>query len=146
MANLNLVGEKQQIVFGKDSIVIRKYGNSLAGGRVLDVTNFAPKAIEAGHIIIKSQDGVYKPMPLNDGGTAYAALPDNHTYVGVLYRSISTAKPAASILTVGVVNEKALPFAISSIKSAFVTACPHIVFESDEPVDVPSEESDSASN
>ena len=135
MANLNLVGEKEQIVFGKDSIVIRQYGHTIAGGRVLDVTGFTPKVIEAGHVIIKSNDGVYKPMPLS--GEAYASLPDNHTYAGVLYRSILTAKPAASILTAGVVNEAALPFAISSIKSAFLAACPHIQFESDEPVDVP---------
>lgn len=144
MAKLNLVGEKQQVVFGNDSIVIRKYGNSLAGGRVLDTTGFAPTVINAGHVIIKNADGVYKPMPLN--GEAYAALPDNHTYVGVLYRSILTAKPAASILTAGVVNEAALPYAISSIKSAFLSACPHLQFESDEAVDVPGEGSDSASN
>ena len=144
MANLNLVGEKQQIVFGNDSIVIRKYGNSLAGGRVLDVTGFTPTVINAGHIIIKSNDGVYKPMPLS--GDAYAALPANHSYVGVLYRSILTAKPAASILTAGVVNEAALPFAISSIKSAFVAACPFIQFESDEAVDLPEGGSGSASN
>ena len=134
MANLNLVGEKEQIVFGKDSIVIRQYGHTIPGGKVLDVTGFTPKVIESGHVIIKSADGVYKPMPLS--GEAYASLPDNHTYAGVLYRSILTAKPAASILVAGVVNEKALPFAISSIKSAFVAACPHIIFESDEPVDV----------
>jgi hypothetical protein len=81
-------------------------------------------------------------MPLS--GDAYAALPANHSYVGVLYRSILTAKPAASILTAGVVNEAALPFAISSIKSAFVAACPFIQFESDEAVDLP--EGGSASN
>ena len=133
MANLKLVGEKEQIVFGNDSIVIRKYGHSLAGGRVLDVEGFTPKVINAGHVIIKGADG-YKPMPLNAEGTAYASLPANHTYAGVLYRSILTAKPAASIMTAGVVNEAALPFAISSIKSAFVAACPHSLFESDEAV------------
>ena len=131
--NLNLAGEKEQIVFGNDSIVIRKYGNTLAGGRVLDVTGITDTVLHAGHIIIKDESGVYKPMPVSDG--AYAALPENNTYVGVLYRSILTAKPAASILTAGVVNESALPYAISSIKTAFNAACPHIMFESDEAVD-----------
>ena len=133
MANLNVVGEKTQIVFGNDSVVIRKYGNSLAGGRVLDVTGVTEKAILAGHVIITDGEGNYKPMPVADG--AYTTLPEGYAYAGVLYRSILTAQPAASILNAGVVNEKALPYAISSIKTAFATACPHIMFESDEPVD-----------
>ncbi len=133
MAELNLAGEKREIVFGNDSIVIRKYGNSLAGGRVLDVTGYAEKTILAGHVIITDGNGTYKPMPVD--GDAYAALPEGYAYAGVLYRSILAAKPAASILNAGVVNEKALPYAISSIKTAFATACPHIMFESDEPVD-----------
>ena len=134
MAKLNLAGEKQEVVFGNDSIVIRKYGHSLAGGRVLDVTGYAEKTILAGHVIITDGKGAYKPMPVD--GDAYATLPEGYAYAGVLYRSILAAKPAASILTAGVVNEKALPYAISSIKTAFATACPHIMFESDEPVDI----------
>ena len=137
MANptLNLTGEKEQIVFGNDSVVIRKYGNSLAGGRVLDVTGITEKVLHAGHIIIKDANGVYKPMPVSDGAYVTPDEKSTDTYVGVLYRSILTAKPAASIMTAGVVNEKALPYAISSIKSAFVAACPHIMFEDDEAVD-----------
>ena len=133
MAEFNLAGEKHEVVFGNDSIVIRKYGNSLAGGRVLDVTGYAEKTVLAGHVIITDGNGTYKPMPVD--GDAYATLPEGYAYAGVLYRSILAAKPAASILTAGVVNEKALPYAISSIKTAFATACPHIMFESDEPVD-----------
>lgn len=53
--NLNLAGEKEQIVFGNDSIVIRKYGNTLAGGRVLDVTGITDTVLHAGHIIIKDE-------------------------------------------------------------------------------------------
>ena len=133
MANLNVVGEKTQIVFGNDSIVIRKCINTLAGGRVLDVTDYAEKSILAGHVIITDGNGNYKPMPVADG--AYTTLPEGYAYAGVLVGSILAAKPAASILNAGVVNEKALPYAISSIKTAFATACPHIMFESDEPVD-----------
>lgn len=134
MANWNLVGEKKQVVFGNDSVVIRKYGNSLAGGRVLDVEGFAATTINAGHIIITDGAGNYKPMPIKEGN--YDTLPEGYAYAGVLYRSILAAKPAASILTAGVVNEKALPYAISSFKSEFIAACPHIMFESDEAVDV----------
>lgn len=135
MANptLNLAGSKESIIFGNDSIVVRKYGNSLAGGRVLDVTGITASVLNAGHVIIKDANNVYKPMPVESD--AYAALPEGCTYVGLLYRSILTAKPAASVLTAGVVNENALPYAISSIKTAFLTACPHIIFEPDEVVD-----------
>lgn len=135
MANLNLVNGKEGIIFGNDSVVIVKYGHSLQGGRVLDMTGFTADVLHAGHVIIKDANGNYKPMPLAEGGAAYAALPASHTYVGVLYRSILTKKPAASILIDGVVNEKALPYAITTIKSAFVTAVPHIVFVEDEPAD-----------
>lgn len=67
-------------------------------------------------------------------GTTYSydSLPSNHSYAGVLVASIATDRPAASIMTIGQVNEAALPFAITAIKSAFVAACPHIEFIKDE--------------
>lgn len=130
---LNLVNTKEKVVFGEDSIVVAKYGATLSGGRALDVTGFADSVIKSGHVIIKTNKDVYKPMPVS--GSAYAALPSDCSYVGILYRSILTAKPAASILIDGVVNEAALPYAITSIKSAFTAAVPHIIFVQDEPVD-----------
>lgn len=133
---VNLVNKKEKIIFGEDSIVIAKYGMSLPGGRALDTTGFADTVIKAGHVIIKSAEGVYKPMPVSNGN--YAELPGSHTYVGVLYRSILTAKPSASILIDGVVNEAALPYSIATIKTAFTAAVPHIIFVKDEPTDVKS--------
>lgn len=120
---------KQQMVFGEDSIVIQKYISGIKGGRTLDVTGFADSVIKAGHVIIV-KDGVYAPMPVS--GEAYAALPSGAAYAGVLYRSIPAAKPAASIMTNGEVNAEALPYAMDSILAAFKTACPHIVFIKDE--------------
>lgn len=126
----DLTPNKQQIVFGDDSIVIQKYISGIKGGRTLDVTGFAEKVIKAGHVIIKLQSGNYAPMPVS--GDAYAALPTGATYVGVLYRSILAAKPAASIMINGEVNEEAVPYAMTAIATAFKTACPHIVFIKDE--------------
>lgn len=125
----DLTPNKQQIIFGDDSIVIQKYISGIKGGRTLDVTGFAEKVIKAGHVIIV-KNGVYAPMPVN--GEAYAALPEGAAYAGVLYRSISAAKPAASIMTWGEVNVEAVPYPMATILAAFKTACPHIDFIKDE--------------
>ena len=125
----DLTPNKQQIVFGDDSIVIQKYISGIKGGRTLDVTGFADSVIKAGHVIIV-KNGVYAPMPV--AGDAYAALPEGAAYAGVLYRSVLAAKPAASIMTNGEVNEEAVPYAMTAIATAFKTACPHIVFIKDE--------------
>jgi hypothetical protein len=122
--------QKDKILFGDDSIVIRKYIAGIAGGRTLDLTGYTLDTVKSGHVIIKNKDGNYAPMPVD--GDKYAALPDSAAYVGVLYRSISAKDPQASILTNGVVNEKVLPYAIDDIKEAFLAAVPHIQFESDE--------------
>ena len=125
----DLTPNKQQIVFGDDSIVIQKYISGIKGGRTLDVTGFAESVIKAGHVIIV-KNGVYAPMPVS--GDAYAALPEGAAYAGVLYRSIPAAKPAASIMINGEVNSEAVPYAMDSILAAFKTACPHVVFIKDE--------------
>ena len=127
----DLTPNKQQIVFGDDSIVIQKYISGIKGGRTLDVTGFADPVIKAGHVIIKLKNGNYAPMPLD--GSAYAiTLPDGAKYVGVLYRSIPTAKPAASIMTAGEVNSEAMPYYETLAHEQFEMDCPHIVFIKDE--------------
>lgn len=122
MPSANLVKEKMTITGGNDSIVIVNDLGDIPGGRTLDVTNVAEgtTVLKAGHIIIE-KDGVMKPMPLNSGGTAYASLPSNHNYVGVLKNSIPVSDPRAAIMTMGQVNQAACPFAIpSGAKSALV--------------------------
>ena len=125
-----MVNEKTLLSNGNDSIVIKKHIMGIEGGRVLDVTGFAETVIKAGHIIIKTEAGEYAPMPVS--GSAYAVLPENATYVGVLKASILTKKPYAAITTWGIVNEACLPYAVTSIKENFLKACPHIEFTQDE--------------
>ena len=127
VANLN--NEKEQIIFGDDSIVIQKFISGIKGGRTLDVTGFTDKVIKAGHVIIPKLV-VYKPMPVADG--KYSALPEGQNYAGVLYRSILATKPLASIMTWGEVNDVAKPFEMTDILDAFKAACPHIDFIKDE--------------
>lgn len=69
-----------------------------------------------------------------DGDPVYVldTLPTGYEYAGILYKSILASKPAASIMTIGQVNEEALYFSVSGIKSAFLAACPHIEFIKDE--------------
>lgn len=138
MAKQNLTKEKEQIVFGNDSVVIQKYISGIKGGRTLDMTGYPFDVLNAGHVVITNGSGTYKPMPVVgttvEGVTTYAygTLPANHSYAGVLYRSILTKEPAASIMTNGEVNSEAVPYAMTSILSAFKAACPQIVFIKDE--------------
>lgn len=129
-ANLSNAGT--QIITGNDSIVIKLNLESIEGGRTLDVTGYTPEVINAGHILIQeTATGNFKPMPLNGGSTAYAALPSGHTYAGVLIASILTKKAFAGILVRGTVNPSATPFDMTSILAAVKTALPHILFRAD---------------
>lgn len=130
MATLDLTNNGTKIVFGNDSVVIQKYISGIKGGRVLDTTGFADAVIKAGHVIITDGKGNYKPMPVS--GNAYGTLPSGYSYAGVLYRSILTAKPSASIMTNGEVNSVAIPYPMTAILTAFKEACPQVVFIKDE--------------
>lgn len=128
----NLNSQSKTYDFGLDSVVIRKYVSGIAGGRTLDLTNFSTTdtVIKAGHVVIyDTVNKVYRPMPLS--GTAYASLPSNHVYVGVLNTTVAKEAPLASIMNIGTVNIKAVPFAMDDILSAFKSAVPTIVWEND---------------
>ena len=62
---------------------------------------------------------------------AYATLPANHTYAGILIASILTKKPFAGILVRGTVNTAAAPYPMTSILSAVKAALPLIDFRRD---------------
>lgn len=147
----DLSPQKEKILFGDDSIIIRKFNGGIPGGRTLDVTDFVGDVIYAGHVIIKVTDTTkntvtYKPMPVTPAVAAdpnatpaveaqeakYGSLPSNGEYVGILYRSISKEQPTAAIMYDGVVNTKLLPYKMTDILTAFKTAVPHIIFEQDE--------------
>lgn len=53
---------------------------------------------------------------------SYGSLPAGATYEGVLYRSLLKAKPAASILIDGVVNDEVMKIKLGAIESAFMAA------------------------
>lgn len=137
----NAVNERVQVEFGLDSVTIQKFISGIKGGRILTIDNDYPNdVVLAGHVIITDGNGTYKPMPLSlvaatetvPAHYAYASLPNGYAYAGILYRSLSTKKPAASIMTIGQVNSECVPYPMTTILSAFKAACPHIEFIKDE--------------
>lgn len=130
-ATANLANGLQTIESGMDSVVIRKYGAGIIGGRTLDVSSVATDVIKAGHVIIRSStdDTDYKPMSVKEG--AYDTLPAGYEYAGVLVRSITKKEPLAAIMYAGEVNDKASPYSVDSIKAAMKTALPGLVFMHD---------------
>lgn len=126
------VGTMESFGFGYDPIVIRKYIAGIQGGVVLDMTGFKDEFIRSGHVIIRNTDnGTYKPMPVNSGGNAYDSLPGSHEYVGVCVATKSAKEPFVSVMHTGVVNDVASPYPLDSIKTALKAAVPTLVFEHD---------------
>lgn len=121
---------REELITGKDCIVIQKYISGIKGGRTLDVSEFEADVINAGHVIIKKQDGNYAPMPVKE--SAYDSLPESAEYVGVLRTSILKKNPQAAIMTNGEVNIEAVPYPMTEIAEAFAKACPFIAFVKDE--------------
>lgn len=68
MATVNLTNPQEEIITGNDNIVIVDNFQSIRGGRTLDVTGYPYNVLHAGHVIIKSAEGEYKPMPLTGDG------------------------------------------------------------------------------
>lgn len=127
-ANLSKAGEV--VGFGLDSVVIVNYVGGIPGGRTLDVTDFAPDTIKAGHIVIRStvDETVYKPMPVVSGGDAYASLPSDYEYVGIVVSSVSKDAPFVGIMNHGTFNDVASPYPLTAeIKSALKEAVPTLI-------------------
>lgn len=132
-ADLNNGGVR--IDSANDSIVIRRYGAGIIGGRTLDMTGYPSSkgCIRAGHIVIRStsDETVFKPMPLNEAGDAYSSLPDGYEYAGVVVATKPVDYPLVGIMYEGEVNDVASPFSVASIKSALKSALPGLVFMHD---------------
>lgn len=128
---VNLANEMETFNGGLDSIVIRRKGGRIIGGRSLNVEGYAEKYVKAGHIIIrnKNDENEYKPMPVSGG--SYSSLPSNHEYVGVWVRTTLASDARGAIQYDGEINDKALPYPIDSIKSALKEALPSLYFMHD---------------
>jgi hypothetical protein len=115
--------------FGLDTVVIRKFIDGIKGGKALNVEDFAEDYIKAGHVVIRKDDD-YKPLPVE--GEAFAALPDGYEYVGFVTATKKATEPLVAIVTIGEVNDEALPYTLSTEqKAAIKAAVPTIVFNHD---------------
>lgn len=125
------IGFQKEILSGPDSVVIRNHEDGIKGGKVLDMTGFTPDVLKTGHVIIKSNTDVYKPMPLN--GDVYGSLPANHSYVGICMTTTEWRKEGSlvGIMTAGEINDVAAPYDFSTIAAAFKSAVPTIRFDHD---------------
>lgn len=114
-----------------DSVVIIKVDHDIPGGKTLDVTGVTEEVLKAGRVIIEeTATGKLKPLAISGG--AYAALPANHTYKGILIATILTKKPFASVMLAGNVNDGAVVnYGLPATPSGAKTNLPHILFTKD---------------
>lgn len=126
------VGVQESFGFDKDPIVIRVYGKSIIGGRMLEVDGYTQEFIRKGQLIIRDNtNGVSKPMPLNEAGTAYGSLPEGFVYEGVAKATVRTAEPLVGVMYEGEVNDLASPYPVASLLSDLKTALPELKWDHD---------------
>lgn len=116
---------------GMDSVVIRREGASIIGGKTLDVTGFPDKFVRAGHIVIReTATDTFKPLGVSNG--AYLTLPTGHTYEGVVKASKPVEQPFVSVMYEGEVNDIASPYPMTDdIKTALKSVLPGLYFKHD---------------
>lgn len=127
------IGVQESFGFDKDPIVIRVYGKSIIGGRMLEVTDYPNEYIRKGQLIIRNEeDEVSKPMPLNSGGTAYGTLPSGYVYEGVAKATVKASEPYVGVMYEGEVNDVASPIPLTAaMLTALKTALPELKFAHD---------------
>jgi hypothetical protein len=115
-----------------DVIVIKKVVHDIPGGKTLDVTGVADSVLKAGRVIIEqTSNKALKPLGITSG--AYDALPEGHTYKGILVATILTKKPFASVMLSGDINEQAaINYGLPAVPAGAKTALGnHILFTQD---------------
>ena len=123
------VGKDVAFEFGNDPIVIRVYGKSIIGGRMLEVDGYTEPYIRMGQIIIRDETNeVSKPLPVVNG--AYDSLPGGWVYEGVSKTTTTVDEPFVGVMYEGEVNDLASPFTISSeILAAVKSALPELAWK-----------------
>jgi len=131
MPTADLNNSPVQIDTTFDSIIIKKNLIDIPGGKTLDVTGVTDEVLKAGRVIIEvTATGVLKPLIITSG--AYASLPANHTYKGILIATILLKRPFAAVLLAGDVNKQAvIEYGLPAIPAGAITALPQILFTKD---------------
>lgn len=128
-ATSNLGLKTNEINDTLDSIVVVNAIGDLPGGRTLDVSGVAAgtTVIAAGHVIVKTAEGAYKPLGVTSG--AYATISSGEIAVGILKASVLVSDPRAAIVTIGQINSAAAAKAVGApYTDAIKKVLPHIQF------------------
>lgn len=128
-ATSNLGLKTNEINDTLDSIVVVNAIGDLPGGRTLDVSGVAEgtTVIAAGHVIVKTAEGAYKPLGVTSG--AYATIGSGEIAVGILKASVLVSDPRAAIVTIGQINSAAAAKAVGApYTDAIKKVLPHIQF------------------
>lgn len=130
-ATANMTQKGRAYSDGMDSIVIRRIGACLIGGRTLDMSGFDDDFVKAGHIVIhETATDTYKPLGVSSG--AYSSLPSGCEYVGVVRASKPKEMPFVSVMYEGEVNDNASPYPLTDeIKTALKAILPGLYFKHD---------------
>lgn len=122
-------GKSEAFVYGNDPIVIRVFGKSIIGGRMLEVDGYTPEYIRMGQLIIRDEtNGVSKPLPIVEG--AYGSLPEGYVFEGVAKATVSKDEPFVGVMYEGEVNDLASPYPLTAaLLSALKTALPELAFK-----------------
>ena len=125
------IGVQESFGFKNDPIVIRVYGKSVIGGRMLEVDGYTGEYIRKGQLILRDTSDTHSiPMPLNEAGTAYAAKPEGYEYEGVSKSTVSVKEPWVGVMYEGEVNDVASPFPLSAeLLTALKSALPELAFK-----------------
>lgn len=129
----NLTGDELELITSLDNVVMPRIYETIENGRSLDVTNYTPKYIKGGHLIIKKDgEANYAPMPVSEDGKGYASLPSGYSYAGFQIGTIPTDRPQGAIMIKGSYVTQAAPYPIDTLLSDVKTALPFIYFKTKE--------------
>lgn len=113
---------------GKDQVVWRQKLGYFGSGKTLDVTAVTDNAIYAGHIIVRDKTTeVCRPLEVT--GDTFNDIQVNDEIIGLTVSSIRKDKAFASMVTIGIAAENALPFKMTSaLKTKVLNALPGLQF------------------
>lgn len=95
---------------GADAVVLTQVLADIPGGVSLDTTDYKGDIIRAGHVVVRTKEGAYKP--LNVTGDDYDAVAEGETPVGLVISSVTKYDARVGVMTMGQANGKAIKPAV----------------------------------
>lgn len=116
----------------REGVVLIDNFQSIRGGRTLDVSNWTPKYIPEGHILLENTNTKeVVPNPI-DGAGKLVVLPEDHAYYGVVVATVDKALAFAGVCVRGTLNYKAANYDMTDVITEVKSNLPLIYFTSDK--------------